>query len=68
VRVELRPGATGTEAVASSDASTAPSCSTPILPALLELVFPDEIRVRIGSGCDAELLDRVLAALRSGGC
>jgi hypothetical protein len=68
VRVELRPGATGAEVGAGSATSTAPVCSPPALPALLELVFPDGLRVRIGAGCDPELVGRVLAALRSGRC
>ena len=69
VRVELRSGATARSAAgADSMGSTAPASGPPPAPAFLELVFPDGIQVRIGAGCDSELLGLVVATLRGGRC
>jgi hypothetical protein len=36
--------------------------------AALEILLPDGVRLRIGSDCDAELLDRALSLLRAKAC
>ena len=42
--------------------------STPADSVPLEVIFPGDIRVRVGAACDEALLGRVLAALRGTGC
>ena len=70
VRVEVRPSTHPTDNSGQPSRESAQAVlELPALPTpLIELLLPTGIRVRIGAGCESELLGRVLSVLPDGRC